>query len=62
LVAAYTEKSIAQFHRAHHFTKKQKVRLEVHPAGMSMLDYTVLTFVIVEHNRRARAAGSIAVI
>ena len=45
---------IAEFHRAHHFTKKQKARLEVQAAGMDMLDYIVLTFVFVENKRRAR--------
>lgn len=45
---------IAQFHRAHHFTRKQKARLEVQPAGMNMLDHIVLTFVFVESNRRER--------
>jgi hypothetical protein len=51
---------IAQFHRAHHFTKKQKARLEIQPEGISMLDHIVLTFVIVECNRRAREAGETA--
>lgn len=45
---------IAEFHRAHHFIKKQKARLEVHPAGMGMLDYIVLTFVFAEDKRRER--------
>ena len=45
---------IAEFHRAHYLTKKQKARLEVHPAGMGMLDYIVLTFVFAEDKRRER--------
>ncbi|KAF9784308.1 hypothetical protein BJ322DRAFT_1109031 [Thelephora terrestris] len=45
---------IAEFHRAHHFTKKQKARLEVQPAGMDMLDHIVLTFVFAEQKRRER--------
>ena len=47
---------IAEFHRAHHITKKRKARLEVQPAGMRMLDYIVLTFVFAEHKRREREA------
>lgn len=45
---------IAEFHRAHHIIKKRKARLEVQPAGVHMLDYIVLTFVIVENKRRER--------
>ena len=45
---------IAQFHRALHFPKKQRARLEVQPEGMNMLDYIVLTFVFVEDERRER--------
>jgi len=45
---------IAEFHRAHHIFKKRKARLEVQPAGMHMLDYIILTFVIVERKRRER--------
>ena len=45
---------IAEFHRAHHIIKKRKARLEVQPAGMHMLDYIVLTFLIVENKRRER--------
>ena len=45
---------IAEFDRAHYFTKKQKARLEVQPAGMGMLDCIVLTFVIAEDKRRER--------
>ena len=45
---------IAEFHRAHHIIKKRKARIEVQPAGMHMLDYIVLTFVIVENKRRER--------
>ena len=51
------ETEIAKFHRAHHFTKKRKARLEVQPAGMGMLDHIVLTFLIVEHIRRGRELG-----
>ena len=43
---------IAEFHRAHHLTKKQKARLEIQPAGMDMLDYIVLTFVFAETRHR----------
>jgi len=46
--------TIAEFHRAHYFTKKQKARLEVHPAGMGMLDYVVLTWVFAEYKRKER--------
>lgn len=45
---------IAEFHRAHYFTKREKARLEVQPAGMNMLDYIILTFVFAEEKRRAR--------
>ena len=45
---------IAEFHRAHHIIKKRKARLEVQPAGVHMLDYIVLTFMIVENKRRER--------
>ena len=45
---------IAEFHRAHHFRTKEKAKLEVQAAGMGMLDYIILTFVFVEHKRRAR--------
>ena len=45
---------VAEFHRAHHITKRQKARLEVQPAGMGMLDYIVLTFVFAENKRRER--------
>lgn len=55
LVTADEKKQvIAEFHRAHYITKRQKPRLEVQPAGMDMLDYIVLTFVIVENKRRER--------
>lgn len=55
LVTMDEEKTvIAKFHRKHYFTKKQKARLEVQPAGMGMLDYIVLTFVFVENKRRER--------
>ena len=51
------EKSvIAEFHRPHFFKNKQRARLEVQPAGMSMLDYIILTFVIVDQTRREREA------
>ena len=45
---------IAEFHRAHHFMRREKPRLEVQPAGMNMLDYIVLTFVFAENKRRER--------
>jgi len=45
---------VAEFERAHYFTKKQKARLEVQPAGMNMLDYIVLTFIFAEEKRRER--------
>ena len=55
LVTNDEEKTVvAEFHRAHHFTKKQKARLEVQPAGVGMLDYIVLTFVFAENKRRER--------
>ena len=55
LVTADEKKTaIAKFHRAHYFTKKQKARLEVQPAGMKMLDYIVLTFVFAEYKRKER--------
>ena len=47
---------VAEFHRAHYVRKKQKARLEIHPAGMDMLDHIVLTFVFVEDKRRQREA------
>jgi len=45
---------IAEFHRTHHFTRREKPRLEVQPAGIDMLDYIVLTFVFAENKRRER--------
>jgi len=45
---------IAEFHRAHHFTRREKPRLEVQLAGMNILDYIVLTFVFAENKRRER--------
>ena len=55
LVTADEKKTvIAEFHRAHHFAKEQKARLEVQPAGVNMLDYIILTFVFVENKRRER--------
>ena len=48
---------IAEFHRKHYFTKKRKARLEVQPEGMHMLDYIILTFVLVEKKRREREAA-----
>ena len=48
---------IAQFHRAHHFTRKEKAKLEVQPAGMDMLDYIVLTWVFAENKRRERESS-----
>ena len=57
LVTADEKKTtIAEFHRAHHFTKREKARLEIQPAGMEMLDYIILTFVFAEHKRREREA------
>ena len=47
---------IAEFHPAHHILKKRKARLEIHPAGMHMLDHIVLTFVFAEDKRRQRIA------
>lgn len=57
------KKLIAEFHRAHHFTRREKPKLEIQPEGMDMLDYIVLTFAFVEHKRkerksRARASGA----
>jgi len=48
---------IAEFHRAHYFTRKEKAKLEVQPAGMAMLDYIILTLVYVENKRRERETG-----
>ena len=45
---------IAEFHRAHHFTRREKPRLEVQAAGMDMLDYIILTFAFAENKRRER--------
>lgn len=47
---------IAEFHPAHYILKKQKARLEIHPAGMHMMDHIVLTFVFAEDKRRQRVA------
>ena len=49
---------IAEFHRPNHIINRQKARLEVQPAGMGMLDYIILTFVIVDWARRDREAGA----
>ena len=48
---------IAEFHRAHYFTRKEKAKLDVQPAGMAMLDYIVLTWMYVENKRRERETG-----
>ena len=48
---------IAVFHRAHHFTKKRKARLEARPAGMHMLDDIFSTFVSVQTMRKERNEG-----
>lgn len=45
---------IVEFHRAHYFTKKQEARLDIQPAGVDMLDYTVLTWVFAEYKRKER--------
>ena len=47
---------IAEYHRAHHFTRREKPRLEVQHTGMDMLDHIVLTFVFAENKRREREA------
>jgi len=39
---------------ANYLAKRRKARLEVHPAGVDMLDYIILTFVFVENKRRVR--------
>ena len=54
LVTADENKVVAEFHRAHYITRRQKARLEVQPAGMDMLDHIVLTFVFAEDKRRER--------
>ena len=51
---------IAQFHRAHYFTRREKARLDVQPAGMAMLDYIILTWVMVENTRRDRESAAAA--
>ena len=59
LVTADEKKTvIAEFHRPHNLTNKQKGRLEVHPQGMKMLDHIVLTFAYVERKRRQREKSS----
>lgn len=59
LVTADGEKTvIAEFHPANYIVKRRKARLEVQPAGMDMLDYIILTFVIVENKRREREGVS----
>jgi len=45
---------VAEFHRSHHFTRKEKAKLEVQPAGMDMLDHIVLTWVFAENKRKER--------
>jgi hypothetical protein len=45
---------IAKFHKARCCFRKRKARLEVHPAGMGMLDHIILTFVFAEQKRRER--------
>lgn len=55
LVATDEKKTvIAEFYLTHHFTKKQKARLDVQLVGMDMLDHIVLTFVVAEQKRRER--------
>ena len=49
---------VAEFHPANYIVKRRKARLEVQPAGMDMLDYIILTFVIVENKRRERECVS----
>jgi len=45
---------IAEFDRAHKFTRKEKAKLDVQPAGMAMLDHIILTWVFAEHKRKKR--------
>ena len=45
---------VAEFHPANYLAKRRKARLEVHHAGIDMLDYIILTFVFVENKRRVR--------
>jgi len=45
---------VAELHRAHHFTRREKAKLEVQPAEMDMLDHIVLTWVFAESKRRDR--------
>jgi len=45
---------IAEFDRAHYFTRREKAKLTVQPAGMAMLDYIVLTWVFAENKRKER--------
>jgi len=49
----------AEFHRAHHIInlKKEKAKLEVQQAGMHMLDYIILTLVIVEQLWKGARSG-----
>ena len=54
LVTTDEKTVIAEFHRAHHFRRKEKPRLEVQPAGMDMLDDIILTFVFADSKRRER--------
>ena len=54
LVTTDEKAVIAEFHPANYLAKRRKARLEVHPAGMDMLDYIILTFVFVENKRRVR--------
>ena len=56
LVTTDEQTVVAEFHRAHNIRKKRKARLEIHPAGMDVLDHIVLTFVFVEDRRRQREA------
>ena len=49
---------IAEFHRSHHFTRKEKARLDIQPAGMNMLDHIVLTWVFAENKRKEREAAA----
>ena len=59
LVTADEKKTvIAEFHRPHYFTNKQKARLEVQPTGMEMLDHIILTFVFAEQTRRERESSA----
>ncbi|KAF9653260.1 hypothetical protein BDM02DRAFT_3107827 [Thelephora ganbajun] len=52
------KKLIAELHKAHRLFRRSKAYLEIAPAGLTMLDQIVVSFVYVESKRRERKQDS----